>query len=92
METINIKDELKMLELQNKALEYTRRVIGINDFDEIYNLMLSLLNKEEDIAALNLDMMKREKKIEKDHEKEVEQLKEQIERLAQLVGKLSKKA
>jgi len=92
METTQIKDELKMLELQNKALEYTRRVIGINDFDEIYNLMLSLLNKEEDIAALNLDMMKREKKREKQHQEEVNQLKEQIERLAQLVGKMSKKA
>lgn len=82
----------RISELQDEAIEYTKKVIGVDDFTEISSLKYSLLMEQEKRAYLNLDMMKREKKREKQHQDEVNQLKDQIERLAQLVGKMSKKA
>jgi len=90
METI--VNESRIIELQTEALEYTKRVIGRNDWDEIYNLKKELLMREENAACFNQVIMQREKKREKQHQDEVYQLKDQIERLAQLVGKMSKKA
>jgi len=80
----------RISELQDEAIEYTNKVIGVDDFTEISSLKYSLLMEQEKRAYLNLDMMKREKKREAQHRDEIERLKDQIESLAQQVGRLSK--
>ena len=111
----------RISELQDEAIEYTKKVIGVDDFTEISSLKYSLLMEQEKRAYLNLDMMKREKKREAviqelrdqielnkhtnkvwskgyhefadlvdERDKEIENLKNQIESLAQQVGRLSK--
>jgi hypothetical protein len=90
VEKIAIISTERLNELQDIAIEYTKKVIGVDDFTEISSLKYSLLMEQEKRAYLNLDMMKREKKREAQHRDEIERLKDQIESLAQQVGRLSK--
>jgi len=95
METINIIDKEKEEAIKAQARHYTNSVISQDYHDNwqtIYELQREVLSMTEGQSQINLDMMKREKKREKQHQDEVNQLKDQIERLAQLVGKMSKKA
>jgi len=95
METINIIDKEKEAQIKREAKRYADSVISddlTSNWDEIYNLKREILSMTEGQSQINMEMMKREKKREKQHQEEVDQLKEQIERLAQLVGKMSKKA
>jgi len=95
METINIIDKEKEAQIREEATQYANDVISgtlSDNWMQIYTLKREVLSMTEGQSQINLDMMKREKKREKQHQEEVDQLKEQIERLAQLVGKMSKKA
>jgi len=95
METINIIDKEKEAQIREEATAYANDVISTDphtNWMTIYNLKREVLSTYAMQSQLNMDMMKREKKREKQHQEEVNQLKEQIERLAQLVGKMSKKA
>jgi len=95
MEKINIIDKEKEAQIKREAKRYADSVISDDltpNWDEIYNLKREILSMTEGQSQINMEMMKREKKREKQHQEEVNQLKEQIERLAQLVGKMSKKA
>jgi len=95
METINIIDKEKEAQIRYEATQYANDVISgtlSDNWMQIYNLKREILSMTEGQSQINMEMMKREKKREKQHQEEVDQLKEQIERLAQLVGKMSKKA
>ena len=95
METINIIDKEKEKAIKDEACSYANDVISTysqTNWLTIYNLKREVLSMTEGQSQINMEMMKREKKREKQHQEEVNQLKEQVERLAQLVGKLSKKA
>lgn len=95
METINIIDKEKEAKIRDEATAYANDVISTAPHDnwmQIYTLKREVLSMTEGQSQINMEMMKREKKREKQHQEEVDQLKEQIERLAQLVGKMSKKA
>ena len=95
METINIIDKEKEDQIKDQARNFANSVISQDYHDNwqiIYEQQREILSMTEGQSKINLDMMKREKKREKQHQEEVNQLKEQVERLAQLVGKLSKKA
>ena len=95
METINIIDKEKEDQIKDQARNFANSVISQSYHDNwqtIYEQQREILSMTEGQSQINLDMMKREKKREKQHQEEVDQLKEQVERLSQLVGKLSKKA
>jgi ubiquinone biosynthesis protein UbiJ len=95
METINIIDKEKEDQIKDQARNFANSVISQSYHDNwqtIYEQQREILSMTEGQSQINLDMMKREKKREAQHRDEVNQLKDQVERLAQLVGKLSKKA
>jgi len=100
METINIIDkekEIKDKEKQNaisrQAELFTNSVISTEttkNWNTIFDQQRQILSLYAAQTDLNLDMMKREKKREAQHRDEIERLKDQIESLAQQVGRLSK--
>lgn len=93
METMNIIDKEKEAQIKNQAAQYANEVISTEatlNWSVIYNLKREVLSMTEGQSQINLDMMKREKKREKQHQEEIEKLKNQIESLAQQVGRLSK--
>jgi len=93
METINIIDKEKEAKIRDEATAYANDVISTAPHDnwmQIYTLKREVLSMTEGQSQINIDMMKREKKREKQHQEEIEKLKNQIESLAQQVGRLSK--
>jgi hypothetical protein len=93
METINIIDKEKEAQIREQAKQYANSEISTDphtNWMTIYTLKREVLSMTEGQSQINLDMMKREKKREKQHQEEIEKLKNQIESLAQQVGRLSK--
>lgn len=83
METIQVIDKFKMLELSNKALKFTKETITTDEglFDLLYNLYLDKMVLEESMSLerqrLIIQAKKREDQIQELRD-QVEQLKKQI--------------
>jgi len=93
METIQIIDKEKEEAIKEEARLYANSVISTGEIDnwtQIYNLKREVLSMTEGQSQINLDMMKREKKREKQHQEEVEKLNKEIAELKEVIQRKSK--
>jgi len=93
METIQIIDKEKEEAIREQAKLYTNSEISTDthtNWMTIYRLKREVLSMTEGQSQINLDVMKREKKREKQHQEEVEKLNAEITELKEVIQRKSK--
>jgi len=93
METINIIDKEKEAQIKLEAMQYAKDIFSIDaktNLETIYNLKREVLSTYAMQSQINLDMMKREKKREKQHQEEIEKLNKEIAELNEIIQRKSK--